>query len=83
MLKLALQPASSVWVRDYYKTTTGDPVPVAGQKADPKVPGVNNGITGDPRLSSAELGRMYIDIRVGNAVTQIQAMIASRRKAGR
>jgi len=80
---LALQPAASVWVRDSYKTTMGDPVLAAGQKADPKIPVVNNGITGDPRLSSVELGRMYIDIRVRDGVTQIQAMIASRRKTGR
>jgi len=80
---LALQPAPSVWVRDSYKTTVGDPVLPAGQQPDPKVRRVNNGITGDPRLSSAELGRMFIDIRVRNAVTQIQSLIGSKRKTTR
>ena len=80
---LALQPAPSVWVRENYKTTVGDPVLPAGQQPDPKVRSVNNGITGDPRLSSPELGRMFIDIRVRNAVTQIQSLIGSRRKAAR
>jgi creatinine amidohydrolase len=80
---LALQPATSVWVRENYKTTVGDPVLPAGQQPDPKVRSVNNGITGDPRLSSPELGRIFIDIRVRNAVTQIQGLIESRRKAAR
>jgi creatinine amidohydrolase len=80
---LALQPATSVWVREKYKTTVGDPVLPAGQQPDPKVRSVNNGITGDPRLSSPELGRIFIDIRVRNAVTQIQGLIESRRKAAR
>ena len=77
---LALQPASSAWVRDSYKTTLGDPVLASGQQPDPKVRRLNNGVTGDPRLSSPELGRTYIDIRVRNAVTQIQSLIASKRK---
>jgi len=80
---LALQPTASVWVRDSYKTTMGDPVLPAGQQPDPKVRRLNNGITGDPRLSSPELGRMFVDIRVRNAVTQIQSLIASKRKAAR
>jgi len=80
---LAIQPAASVWVRDSYKTTMGDPVLPAGQQPDPKVRRLNNGITGDPRLSSPELGRMFVDIRVRNAVTQIQSLIGAKRKAAR
>jgi creatinine amidohydrolase/Fe(II)-dependent formamide hydrolase-like protein len=80
---LALQPAPTVWVRDSYKTTAGDPVPPAGQPPDPKVPRLNNGITGDPRLSTAELGRMFMDIRIRNAVAQIQMMITAKRKSAR
>ena len=80
---LALQPAPSVWVRENYKTTPGDPVLPEGQQPDPKVRSVNNGISGDPRLSSPELGRMFIDIRVRNAVAQIQGSIGSRRKTAR
>lgn len=78
---LALQPAPSAWVRDNYKTTAGDPVIPAGQKPDPKIQRLNNGITGDPRLSTPELGRMLIDIRVRNAVAQIQMLLAAKRGA--
>jgi creatinine amidohydrolase/Fe(II)-dependent formamide hydrolase-like protein len=80
---LALQPSPSVWVRDNFKTTVGDPVLPTGQQPDPKVRRVNNGITGDPRLSTAELGRTFIDIRVRNAVTQIQNLIGSKRGTAR
>jgi len=80
---LALQPAPAVWVRDNYKTTVGDPVLPTGQQPDPKVRRLNNGITGDPRLSTAELGRIFIDIRVRNAVTQIQSLIGSKRGSAR
>jgi len=80
---LALQPAPSVWVRDNYKTTVGDPVLASGQQPDPKIRRANNGITGDPRLSTAELGRVFIDIRVRNAVTQIQSLIGSKRGTAR
>jgi hypothetical protein len=55
----------------------------AGQQPDPKVRRMNNGITGDPRLSSADLGRTFIDIRVRNAVTQIQSLIGSKRGTAR
>jgi creatinine amidohydrolase/Fe(II)-dependent formamide hydrolase-like protein len=80
---LALQPAAGLWVRDSYKTTAGDPVMPTGQKADPKTKLLNNGITGDPRPSTSELGRTYIDMRIRNAVAQIQSMIATKRNGGR
>jgi len=80
---LALQPASGLWVRDSYKTTVGDPVLPAGQKADSNARLLNNGITGDPRPSTTELGRTYIDLRIRNAVAQIQAMIATKRSGAR
>ena len=67
----------------HYKTTVGDPVPPAGQQPDPKLRRVNNGITGDPRLSTAELGKIFIDIRVRNAVAQIQSLIGSKRGTAR
>ena len=77
---LALQPAAAAWVRDTYKTTNGDPVLPAGKKPDPGVRLVNNGITGDPRPSTVELGKTYIDMRVRNAVAQIQSLITAKRK---
>jgi len=36
---------------------------------------VNNGITGDARRSSAELGKMLFDIKVDYAVKQIQGFV--------
>jgi creatinine amidohydrolase len=80
---LALQPAAGLWVRDSYKSTPGDPVLGAGQKEDPKAKLLNNGITGDPRPSTTELGRTYIDMRIRNAVAQIQSMIATKRNGAR
>jgi creatinine amidohydrolase/Fe(II)-dependent formamide hydrolase-like protein len=80
---LALQPAAALWVRDSYKTTAGDPVLPAGQKADPNGKLLNNGIKGDPRPSTPELGKIYVDMRIRNAVAQIQTMIAARRKITR
>jgi len=80
---LALQPAPAAWVRDIYKTTAGDPVVPAGQQPDPKIRRLNNGITGDPRLSTPELGKMLVDIRVRNAVAQIQMLIAAKRRGAR
>jgi len=67
------------WVRkDLIKTALGDPVTPAGQaQADPKTPRVNNGITGDARRSSAELGKMEFDMKVDYAVKQIRGFIAT------
>ena len=49
----------------------GDP---AG--ADPKAPHKNNGITGDARRSSSELGKKFIDMKVDYAVRQINELLA-------
>jgi creatinine amidohydrolase len=56
------------WVRkDLIKTAVGDPV-----KRDPNVPRVNNGITGDARPSTPELGKRIYDMKVEYAVTQMK-----------
>src|SRR5215831_16450163 len=44
-IMLYLQPRPESWVRTIYKTTVGDPVLPPGQRADPKAPRVNNGVT--------------------------------------
>jgi creatinine amidohydrolase/Fe(II)-dependent formamide hydrolase-like protein len=75
---LYLEPGPEQWVRSTYKTTIGDPVLPPGQQPDPNAPRVNNGITGDPRPSTPEIGRMYIEMKVNNAVTQINKMIAEK-----
>jgi creatinine amidohydrolase len=71
------------WVRkDLIKTALGDPVPPAGQaQADPKTPRVNNGITGDARRSTAELGKMAFDMKVDYAVKQIRGFLGTASNA--
>jgi creatinine amidohydrolase len=36
----------------------------------------NNGVSGDPAKSNPELGKIFMDIKINNAVNQIKAMIA-------
>jgi len=50
----------------------------AGQRAnDPNR--VNNGVTGDPHLSSKELGKIAVDITIKNTVAEIEKRIAEKR----
>lgn len=47
---------------------------------DPNAPPrVNNGVTGDPRPSTKEIGKDLIDITVSNAVNEIRKLKAERR----
>ncbi len=67
------------WVRrDLIKTALGDPPRVPGQQVDPNARRVNNGITGDARQSTAELGKMAFDIKVDYAVRQIQEFLKAK-----
>ena len=68
-----------VWVRkNLIKTALGDPVREPGTPRDPNAPRVNNGITGDARRSTAELGKKVFDMKVEYAVRQINALTASQ-----
>ena len=58
----------------------GDPVLPPGTQPDPNTPRVNNGVTGDPRLSTPDIGKRYFDLKTKNAVAQIQALIAAASK---
>ena len=80
---LYLQPGPEQWVRNIYKTTLGDPVLAPDQKPDPKVPLVNNGVTGDPRPSTAEIGKIYVEMKVNDAVAQINKLIATKASGQR
>ncbi len=63
------------WVRmDKLPTAVGDPV----GKRDPNTPRVHNGITGDARRASAELGKKFIDMKVDYAVREINELLASK-----
>ena len=61
------------WVRmNLLPAALGDPEPAHGQ---PAVHKINNGITGDARRSSAELGKRYFDMKVDYAVNQIHRLL--------
>jgi creatinine amidohydrolase len=76
---LYLQPERERWVRGIYKTTIGDPVLPAGQQPNPNVPRVNNGVSGDPRPSTSEIGKVVVDTKVNNAVAEINRLIGRNR----
>ncbi|HLH40986.1 MAG TPA: creatininase family protein [Bryobacteraceae bacterium] len=68
------------WVRkDLIKTAVGDPVPVRGQRRDPNAPRINNGITGDARPSTPELGKRIFDMKVDYAVDQMKEFLAGQK----
>jgi creatinine amidohydrolase len=78
------------WVRkDLIKTALGDPVPQRGEggrgrgQADPNAPPrVNNGISGDARPSTPELGKRVFDMKVDYAVRQIQGFLSGAKTSG-
>lgn len=76
---LYLQPERERWVRGIYKTTIGDPVLLPGQQPNPNVPRVNNGVSGDPRLSTSDIGKLVVDMKVNNAVAEINRLIGRNR----
>jgi creatinine amidohydrolase len=70
----------SGWVRkELVPTALGDPVGRGGGRrgnADPNAPPrKNNGITGDARRSTAELGKKFLDMKVDYGVRQIQELL--------
>jgi creatinine amidohydrolase/Fe(II)-dependent formamide hydrolase-like protein len=58
----------------------GDPMRQPGEARDPNARRVNNGITGDARRSSAELGKRIFDMKVDYAVKQIRGFLAGAAK---
>lgn len=64
----------NTWVRrSLLKTAVGDPVVDGKPQKGTNSP--NNGITGDARRSSAELGKKFIDMKVEFAVKQIRELV--------
>lgn len=64
------------WVRkDKVKDALGDPVLPQGEKPDPSKARVNNGISGDGRRSTAELGKKLFEMKVDYAVKQIGMLL--------
>lgn len=65
------------WVRlNELPTAEGDPILPRGQRPDPSKPRKNNGITGDARKASKELGKRAFDQKVDYAIKQIRALSA-------
>src|SRR5262249_5994603 len=64
------------WVRkDEIPKALGDPIRKQGEPRDPNAKRVANGITGDARRSTAELGKRLFDMKVDYAVKQIHELL--------
>ncbi len=67
------------WVRkELVATALGDPVRKPGEARDANAKRINNGISGDARRSTAELGKRFIDLKVDYAVKEIQQLLAPK-----
>lgn len=68
------------WVRnELVATAVGDPAGRGGRKGDSNTPRVNNGITGDARPSTPELGKRLFDMKVDYAVNQIHRLLDTNK----
>jgi len=76
---LMMYLGGDAWVRKD-KMVAGDPLLPPGTQRDPNTPPVDNGIIGDPRPSTPEMGKRDFDMKTKNAVAQIQALIAGASK---
>lgn len=66
------------WVRkDQLATALGDPIRKKGEPRDPNAKRINNGIAGDARQSSAEIGKHFVDFKVADAVSQIRTLLSA------
>ena len=66
------------WVRkDLVATALGDPMRKPGEARDPNAKRINNGIQGDGRKSTAELGKKMFDMKVEYGVRQIRQLLSS------
>jgi len=66
------------WVRkELVATAVGDPMRKRGEPRDPNAPRINNGISGDARPSTVELGKRIFDMKVDYAVRQIHQLLDS------
>jgi creatinine amidohydrolase/Fe(II)-dependent formamide hydrolase-like protein len=64
------------WIRkELLPTALGDTPHKPGEHPDPNVKRINNGISGDARRSSYELGKRFIDLKVDDGVAQIQQLL--------
>ena len=70
------------WVRkELVKDALGDPVLPQGQRPAAGAPRVGNGISGDGRRSTPELGRKLFDMKTDYAVRQIKQLLSTPASA--
>ncbi len=77
-LMMYLDPDNKYVRRDQLATALGDLVPAPGAPRDPNAKSVKNGIGGDARKSSAEIGKRFFELKVDTAVKQIKALTAAK-----
>ena len=66
------------WVRkELIATAVGNPVQQRGEPRDPDAKRVNNGIQGDARRSTPEIGKRVSDMKVEYAVRQIRDLLTA------
>jgi creatinine amidohydrolase len=61
--------------KELVATALGDPVRKPGEARDPNAKRINNGISGDARKSTPELGKKIFDMKVEAAVDQIHRLL--------
>jgi creatinine amidohydrolase len=63
--------------KDLIPKAVGDPVRQRGEPRDPNYKPVHNGITGDARPSTVELGKKIFDMKVDYAVRQMKGFLGA------
>ena len=64
------------WIRkELLPTALGDAPRKPGEKLDPNAKRINNGISGDARRSTYELGKRFLDLKIDDGVAQIQQLL--------
>lgn len=71
---LMMYLGGDAWIRKD-QIVAGDPVPPPGERPDRSKMKVKNGVMGDPRPSTPELGKRLFDLKVDDAVKQIQTFL--------
>jgi len=59
-----------------------DPKHVRMNKLAPGGGYANSGVSGDPTIATAELGRVFLQIKIDNAVAQIRGLMSGTRQTG-
>ena len=71
------------WIRkELLPTALGDAPRKPGEHPDPNVKRINNGISGDARRSSYELGKRFLDLKIDDGVAQIQELLKTPPASG-